>query len=412
MRTLMLPLGLAAILLSPFSFPLSVHAQTQVQAAPALTLEQAQELAASRSFAVSAARREVDATDGALRQAGAYRNPQLTASVEDTQSATRTTTATLDFPIEFGGKRAARVDAAERAKELAQAELRNAQAALRADVVRAFFGVLVAQERVALSTNSADLAMRAADVVGKRVAAGKVSPVDETRVRVDQANAQLEAAEATAELQSARQELAALWGDRQLGFAGVQGDVERIPAGRSSDELLRELEASPALLTSRIEVDRRKALVDVERSKGVPDLTLSVGATRANDIGRTQAIVGVSIPLPFFDRNQGATYEAARRADKASDEYQATRVRLATELQRASSQLTVATHAAQTLKATVLPAAQQAHDAATRGFEAGKFGFLDVIDAQRSLLQARARYLAALSTSNEAAAAIDRLLGR
>ena len=50
--------------------------------------------------------------------------------------------------------------------------------------------------------------------------------------------------------------------------------------------------------------------------------------------------------------------------------------------------------------------------AATKGFEAGKFGFLDVIDAQRSLLQARARYLTALSTSHQAATAIDRLLGR
>jgi cobalt-zinc-cadmium efflux system outer membrane protein len=60
----------------------------------------------------------------------------------------------------------------------------------------------------------------------------------------------------------------------------------------------------------------------------------------------------------------------------------------------------------------VLPAAQQAHDAATRGFEAGKFGFIEVLDAQRSLLQARARYLSALSSAHQAAAAIDRLLGR
>ncbi len=408
MRTLVLPLGLAAILLSPFFLSQPARAQT----APTLTLEQAQELAASRSYAVSAAQREVDASDGALRQAGAYRNPQLSASIEDTRSATRTTTATLDFPIELGGKRAARVGATERARELAQAELRNVKATLRSDVVRAFFGVLVAQERVALSNNSVDLSTRAAAVIGKRVAAGKVSPVDETRARVDQANAELEAAEAAAELQSARQALASLWGDQQLPFARVQGDVELVPARGTTDELIRELDAAPGLLTSRIEIDRRKALVEVERSKGVPDLTVSVGATRDNDIGRTQAIVGVSIPLPFFDRNQGATYEAAKRAEKASDDYQATRIRLTNELQHASNQFVVSKNTAMTLKSTVLPAAQQAYDAATRGFEAGKFGFLDVIDAQRSLLQARARYLTALSTSHQAATAIDRLLGR
>jgi cobalt-zinc-cadmium efflux system outer membrane protein len=407
MRKHVLPLGLAAILLSPFFL-----SSAQAQPASVLTLEQAHELAASKSFAVTAAQREVDANDGAVRQAGVWRNPELNASVEDTQRATRTTTATLDFPIEFGGKRAARLSAADRARELAQAELSNVRAGLRADVVRAFFGVLVAQERVALTANSAELAARGADAIGKRVAAGKVSPVDETRARVDQANAQLEAVEAATELQTARQTLAALWGEPELGYATVQGDVELVPTRPSAAELAKELDSSPGLLTSRIEVARRRALVDVERSKGVPDLTVSVGAKRDTELGRTQAIVGVSIPLPFFDRNQGATYEASKRAEKASDDLQSTRLRLFTELQQASNQLTVARTSAQTLKSTVLPAAQQAYDAATKGFEVGKFGFLDVIDAQRSLLQARARYLTALSTSNQAATAIDRLLGR
>jgi len=407
MRKHVLPLGLAAILLSPFFL-----SSAQAQPTSVLTLEQAHELAASKSFAVTAAQREVDANDGAARQAGAWRNPELNASVEDTQRATRTTTATVDFPIELGGKRAARVSAADRARELAQAELSNVRAGLRADVVRAFFGVLVAQERVTLTANSADLAARGSDAIGKRVAAGKVSPVDETRARVDQANAQLEADDAKAELQSARQALAALWGDPEPQFDAVQGDIELIPTRAPVSDLVRELDASPGLLTSRIEVDRRRALVDVERSKGVPDLTVSVGTKRDNELGRTQAIIGVSIPLPLFDRNQGATYEALKRAEKASDEHQAARIRVLTELQQASSQLSVASASARTLKSTVLPAARQAYDTATKGFEAGKFGFLDVIDAQRSLLQARARYLTALSTSNQAATAIDRLLGR
>jgi cobalt-zinc-cadmium efflux system outer membrane protein len=408
MRKLVLPLGLAAIWLSPFLFLVPAHAQPALR----LTLDQAQALAASRSVAISAAQRSVEAADGALRQAGVYRNPELNASVEDTRSAARSTTATLDFPVELGGKRSARVNAADRARELAQAELSNARAQLRADVMRAFFAVLVAQERVALAENSADLATRAADMVGKRVVAGKVSPVDETRARVDQANAQLEAAEAVTELQDARQWLAALWGDSQWQFGEVQGNMEMLPARATAAELIGELEASPGLLTSRIEVERRKALVEVERSKGVPDLTLSVGAKRDNELGRTQAIVGISIPLPLFDRNQGATYEAARRADKAVDEHQAVRIRLTTELQQASHQLALAKASAQSLKSAVLPAAQQAYDAASKGFEAGKFGFLDVIDAQRSLLQARARYLNALSRSNQAASTIDRLLGR
>src|SRR5580765_7895941 len=101
MRRHLLPLGLAALFLSPF---VACAQQTAT-----LTLQQALELAATRSFAVSAAQRELEATDGALRQAGSYRNPELSATVEDTRRATRTTTATMDFPLELGGKRGARV---------------------------------------------------------------------------------------------------------------------------------------------------------------------------------------------------------------------------------------------------------------------------------------------------------------
>jgi len=407
MRTPLLPLGLAALLLSPF-----FSSPTQAQPAAVLTLEQAQALAASKSLAVVAAQREVDASDGALQQAGVWRNPELTTSVQDTKRDTRTTTATLDFPIELGGKRAARVSAAERGREAAQAQFRNIQARLRADVIQAFFGVLVAQERVALTANSADLAARGADAIGKRVTAGKVSPIDETRARVDQANAQLEAAEAKTELQTARQSLAALWGDAELNYSSVQGDVDVIPSRAPVAELFREVEGSPELLTGRIEVDLRRALLDVERSKAVPDVTVSVGAARDNDLGRTQAIVGVSIPIPLFDRNQGSTYEASKRVEKARDELELARIRVINELQQASNQLGAARTSAEMLKRTVLPAAQQAYDAATRGFEAGKFGFLDVIDAQRALLQARSRYLSALATANQAATAIDRVLGR
>ncbi|CAN5267873.1 TolC family protein [soil metagenome] len=375
-------------------------------------MEAAQALAASRSPLVSAAQRELDAQGGALQQAGARRNPELSASVEDTQRATRTTTATIAWPLELGGKRIARIAAAERARELARAELAQAHAQLRADVARAFFEVLIAQERVALSADSAALATRGADAVAQRVAAGKVSPVDETRARVDQANAELEAAEASAELRSARHTLAAWWGEAEPAFERARGDIEALPQRGSSADLARELDASSALAGHRIEADRRRALVDVERSKAVPDVMLSVGAKRDNELGRTQAIVGFSVPLPFFDRNQGAVVEASRRAEKAGDEQQAARSRLLNELHLASNQLALASASAQVLKSSVLPAAQRAHEAARRGFEAGKFAFADVIDAQRSLLQARARYLTALSNAHRASTAIDGLLGR
>jgi cobalt-zinc-cadmium efflux system outer membrane protein len=404
MRRLIWPLGLAAALLSPDV--------VCAQQTPPLTLEHALDLATTRSFEVSAARRELEAQEGAVQQAGARLNPELSASVEDTRNATRTTTATLAFPLELGGKRTARISVAERARDVAQAELGTVRAQLRAAVIAAYFGVLVAQERSRLAADSAKLAAANAQAISKRVTAGKVSPVDATRAQVDQAHALLEATLAQADLTTARHGLASLWGESEPRFDTVVGAPGDVPARPALADLVRQIEEAPALLAARTEVARRKALVDVERSRATPDLTLSVGARRDNELGRTQVVVGFSVPLPLFDRNQGAVHEAGKRVEKAQDDYQAARVRMLTELQAASTQLTVARASLQLLQYMALPAAQQAYEAASKGFEAGKFGFLDVIDAQRSLLQARARYLSTLASAYQAATAIDRLLGR
>lgn len=408
MKRLLLPLGLAALL----SSPMVASAQPTATDPSRLTLDQAQQLAAARSPELSAARHELDATEGGLQQAGARRNPELSTTIEDMRSATRTTTATIGFPIELGGKRAARITAAERARDVASARLAEVRARVRAAVVSDYFAVVIAQERVKLAQDSARLAGEAAEAVDKRVAAGKISPVDATRARVDAANARLEVAEARAELQLARQVLAASWGEAEAGFSEVDGSTTEAPSRPSARELLRDVDASPGLVASRLEVDARRAQVDVERSKAVPDLVVSVGAKRDNELGLTQAVVGVSIPLPVFDRNQGAAYEASRRADKARDEYDSARARLLADVSQASTRLSTAQASLAVLRDTVLPAAQQAYDASSTGFEAGKFGFLDVIDTQRSLLQARARYLDTLVSAWQAATTLDRMLGR
>jgi len=411
MRNLLLPLGLAALLLSPRVVP-AQRATTPLSHVPRLTLEAAQDLVATRSFELAAAQRELEASDGGVQQAGALRNPELSATVEDTRSATRMTTTTLAIPLELGGKRAARVSAAERSRDLARAQLAEARAKLRAGVISAYFSAVVAQERVRLASDSADLAARAADVVGKRVAAGKTSPVDATRARVDAANSRLELADAHAELSAAKQALASTWGADTPHFDAVESDIGVAPARAPVADLLQQVEAAPALVSSRIEIDRRRAVVGVERSKAVPDLVVTAGIKRDNEPGRTQAVIGISMPLPLFDRNQGAVHEASQRAEKAQDDYEATRVRFIAEVKQAAAQLATAQTSLQAIRDTVLPAAQQAYEASTTGFEAGKFGFLDVIDSQRALLQARARYLNTLSSAWQAATAIDRLLGR
>ncbi|WP_026035593.1 TolC family protein [Cupriavidus sp. BIS7] len=423
MRSLLLPLGLAAAFLSPVCIPiasardalppLSTQESTP-EPSGTLTLEAALALATAQNPTLSAARIEVDSTEGGITQARVIPNPEVSVQMEDTRAATRATTAQMNLPIELGGKRSARIGAAERAREVAQAQLGTTQAELRAGVIGAFFNVLVAQERVRLAVGSVDIATRGANATARRVAAGKISPVEETKAQVELANAQIERTEAEAALIAARQSLSTLWGNPSPRFSEADGNLDALPARPGAGMLRQSLDTAPALLASARELDRRQAEINVQRSRQYPDVTLSVGAKRDNGAPErgTFPVLGVAIPLPLFDRNQGNIYSAIRQADKAADELRAARLRLDHDLQQAASQLEVSRSSAMSLRETVLPAAERAYHAASQGFEAGKFNYLEVLDAQRTLFQARIRYLGVVANSWQAATTIDRILGR
>lgn len=425
MRRLFLPLGLAAISIQPvlaqsappiaaadvhYSAPADEGAPRVTEPAGPLSLEAAVDLALRANPALAAASREVAAAEGAVRQAGLLPNPELAAQVEDTRRQTRTASLLLNQPIELGGKRAARVRAAEAAREVAALDLAATRAEIRAGVIGAFFDVLIAQERARLAGQSVALARRATAAAAKRVAAGQVSPVEETRARVAEAGVAVESAQAVSALRAARSRLAAFWGNPAPHFERAEGETA-LPDTAPFVDLADRLDAAPGLRRAAAEVARRRAVVELERARRIPDLTVSVGVQRDEELGRNQAIVGVAMPLPLFDRNQGNLAAALAREDQARDELAATRIRLASEAAQAFERLDAARWEAETLAREALPGADQALAAATKGFELGKFDFLVVLDAQRTLFQARSQYLRALAEAHRARAELDRILG-
>ncbi|MEC4718431.1 TolC family protein [Noviherbaspirillum sp. CPCC 100848] len=387
------------------------YAPRAVEPAGSLTLQAALDLAMRYSPDLSAAQYELQAVEATVVQANVLPNPSLEVGVEDRRRETRESTLQISQPIELGGKRSARMRAAERGLDAAVADLNATKADIRANVIAAFFDVLAAQERIRLAQQASELAQRATTVANKRVLAGKVSPVEETRARVAESSVRLELAQARSELASVRKRLSATWGNTFPRFDQVDGRIDALPELPEQPALTQRLASAPALARARHEVDRRQALAQVERSRRIPDMAVTLGVKRSEELGRNQAIVGVSIPLPVFDTNRGNVLESLRRADKARDELSATEIRLNSELAQAYEKLSISRQEAQSLQNEVIPGAQSAYDAAATGFEYGKFGFLDVLDAQRTLLQVKSQYLRALSEAHRAAADIDRILG-
>lgn len=381
-----------------------------VAATPAaLTLAQAVSAALERHPELAAARSEVQAAEAAQLVAGARPATVVDGELEDTRRETRSTTLLLAQPFELGGKRQARLDAAGRGRDVALARQALRRSQLRAEVTAAFADALIAQERVRLAEAALALARGGSEAAQRRVTAGKVSPIEETRARVAQSGVAAELAQARGELRAALHALQALLGDAQRVEA-VAGEIA-LPAVLSQDALLARLQQAPALRVARLDVDRLGALARLERTRRVPDVTVGVGARRNEELGRTQALVTLSVPLPVADAWRGAELEALRRQDQARFEAEAAMLRLRADVARAHERLQAAATEARLLQDEVLPGAQSVFEATTKGYELGKFGFLDVLDAQRTLLLSRSQYLRAVAQAHLAAADIDRALG-
>jgi cobalt-zinc-cadmium efflux system outer membrane protein len=360
--------------------------------------------------AARAAMHEVQASEALVGQADRLPNPELSYLREGREAGTRTTTLQINQSIELGHKRRARVALAQEAAGLARIESQARQQDIRADVIAAYHDVLIAGHRLALAQALTDLAARTVDVAGKRVAAGKISPIDETRARLAAVDATTAFTQATATLAIARTKLGALIG-RPAHAVALVDDSDRLPDFEPLAALLARADASAAVRRARGQFAARQAQADVERAARVPDVTVSVGTKRDDQIGRRQAVVGLSLPLPLFNRNEDALRAALRRTDQAGDELAAAQVETAAALTAARTRYEAARSEVLLLRRDVVPNAQTAYEQTLKGFEYGKFSFLDVLDAQRTWFQAQTRQWDSLESAWRAWADIERLAG-
>lgn len=394
-----------------FATPGAAPQAREPAAAASLTLAAALARALATNPDLAAASRNVEAADGQVMQGRARPNPQLAFQLQDARADSRTTSVLLNQTLELGGERAARIAEAGSARERVGAELAARQGEVAARVTANFFAVLAAQQRVSLAEQTLVLAGEASAAAAKRVRAGKLPPLEANKALVAEANARTARVRARNALAGARQALGATWGDPDADFGEAIGDSAALPVVPSRAELDRRVDAAPVMRAAQSEIARREALLDFERAKRTPDVTLSLGVQRDEDLGLTQAVVGFAVPLPLFDRNHGNLVTAAARTAAARDEQLALRNRLRSETYAARERLAAACGEAQSLATDVLPVARMVNDTAIAGFRLGKFSFLDVLDAQRTLFDAQARQVEAMAAAHQAAADIQRLIG-
>jgi len=384
-----------------------------------LTLQEALSLALRGNPELASFAWEIRARDGQVLQASLFPNPEVGVEVENFGGRGEVagvdgaeTTFQLNQRILLGGKRAKRTQVASLGRDLARWDYESKRLDVIAETTRVFADVLAAQERVALTEKLVALAQNVFDTTAQRVKAGKVSPLEETKAKVALSTSLIKQQQAFRQLHASRRRLATLWGATELTFKEVEGMLEATEPVPSVDEFTGLIAENPDIERWDAEMEQRRAVLALEKAGRVPDLTLGGGVRYLGETDDHAFVVEAGLPLLLFDRNQGRILEAQRRLSQLEQQRRTAEVRVLGELSEVYRRLSVAFAEAQGLKIDVLPGAQRAFDAARAGYEQGKFGYLDVLDAQRTLFEAEAQYIDSLATYHRATADVERLIGK
>lgn len=380
-----------------------------------LTLAQALQRVADRNPELAFSELEIQAAAARVAQAGVRPNPQFEATAENLSFPLvgdgflhyAESTLQVSQRLELGNKRSLRIRAAENEVAVARSEFAVKRVELMYAASLAFAEALAAQERLANQQELNRLAQQSYATVVERVAAGKVSPVEQTRAAVALASSQIEAEKHKRALIAAKDWLASLWGGSSADFDQVLGRFAIPPVAVNLGDSC--LQNNPEVRLAAAASDARGATLALEQANRRPDLTFSAGLRRLSLDQQQVWVTGISVPIPIFDKRQGTIAEARVRLEQAREAEKAVTWRLSAALTQARHEHENALLEAGTLRESALPAAREAAAAVEEGYRLGKFDFLNVLDAQRTYAELQGKYIEAVASGLKATLVIERL---
>jgi len=383
-----------------------------------LTLAHAVALSLSNNPSLCAYGYDMRAAEAQIIRSAYLPNPQIGFEVENlpgsgSRSGADATESTLRLSqvIELGGKRTRRIDEARLSGGLAAWDYETRRIAVLADTTRRFIEVAAGQERLVLALEARTLAEAELEVVTERVQAARNSVVEQKKAEIAVIRAGLDEEHASHTLLAARKALAAMWGSEDAAFASARADFFTHRQPEAFGSLMARIGQNPDLARFALEAQLRDSQLRLARTRGISDVTVTAGLRQFADENEWAGVFGVSLPLPFFDRGQAEVYEALQMQGKTEALGHAIRVQLASQLYSIYQELKHTVTELDAMAKDILPAAREVLQTTEEGYKQGRFSYLELADARRSLIELRHANLDTTLAYHLSLAEIDRMLG-
>jgi cobalt-zinc-cadmium efflux system outer membrane protein len=313
----------------------------------------------------------------------------------------------LSETFELGGKRGARVRAAQAQKTLAEAEVEEFIRQLRANAANAFIDAVAARQALEQQRRSLASLERLVTVNEERVKAGDLGEIALIKTRVEAGQFKSDVLTAEGELAAAQYALTLFMGHTQ-GTAGIlpdpQGDLN-IPARELSAEALLQAakKQRPDLIARRLSIRAASASVDLASANRSIDLNAGIG-WQHNWPGKNaftqpnydSISATLTVPLPLSRMYPGELQAARASAEQAKLLLGSAELRVEVELKQALARYHAAVARVELYSGGTVAEADRVFEASVYNYQRGGATLLEVLDAQRTRNDVYLSYLDAL----------------
>jgi outer membrane protein, heavy metal efflux system len=366
------------------------------------------------------AREEAAAAEARIAAAGVLPNPALSATREQLSGdpgVYHESILQVGQTLPLGGQRGLRREAARQTSEAARARFDGVRLRLAFEVHRAYLRAAAAESDLAALAETTEVFRRVEESGRSRLAEGDISRFDQSRLQIERARYETLLARARLALAGASRELTLLIAPDSVGAQTLILPSERL-SELAAVAAVSDIET--ALLTAagradvraaEAEIEAAEAVLTLQRRLRIPDVTLSGGYKHQAD-GYQGAVVGVSVPLPLWDRNRGGIAEAEANLAAARTRRELALRRAESEIRRAWETRRSIEERRRLIGETLLPESAGLLGTARLAYAEGEMSLIELLDAADAYRGAREAVTALLTDYLSATYELERATGQ
>jgi len=415
-------LALAALLVGTTLLPPGVIAAAALGSP--LELSPLIEEALTQNPILQAARKHWEATREQIEQATVLPDPtfgvQLWNFPQNGNLATspgraQNTIYTLAQRFPFPGKLPLKGEVAGRAAAISEQTLRLQELDLIGRVKQTYAELFFANKDVEIHHEHVDVMKQLFETATARFRAGKGSQVDVLKAQVELSNLYQRLPVLDQQRHVTAAKLNTLLNRDPRGVFGIPREPPATMPSQSLEDLERlALSSRPELKAAELAIEKSRHAQAYAERQYYPDF--EVGVQRFQNFQAVDgfgAIATVNIPFSFWTKHKydAGVREAKATAAAARAEHHNWQNLTRFQITELATKMQAQQQVADLYRTTILPQAEQHFEAARAAYRTGRTGFLDVLEAERAVLEFRLAYYRALVEREIQAATLEQVVG-